>query len=324
MLFLYAAFTLIYGLLIMASAPFSIIGSDYPPDDDPDSSISAPESNQPNTSSPPSSPPSPPAPIPTKDPSNSDYVLLRMRPSDVSRGSLILINHSHSFELLDNNDLVAISDFITPSYSLITPGAMLSSIVINPLNEMMDAFFEETGNSTVAIRSAYRSRAGQQQVFEHYVRLVGRAEAQRWASLPGYSEHQAGLAVDLGRSVNGETYAFTGTGIYSWFNENCHRFGFILRYPPDKTEITLIHYEPWHYRFVGNPHAYIIYTNNWSLEEYIEILFGYSRENPFKFTHNGIYYEIYFTVDMDIRLPFDSEFDVSGNNINGFIVTIMR
>ena len=318
LLLLFAAFTLYYGLANTASAPFSIIGGDFQPDDDIDPSS---PSRFPHPSD---TPISTHTPSPTQDPLNSDYILLRMSPLDISRGSLVLVNSNHGFELPEDNDLIIITSLVSQSYSIETSNAMLSFMVIDPLNEMMDSFYQETGNSSMTIRGAHRSRAAQQQIYEHYVRLVGYSEAQKWASLPGHSEHQTGLAVDFGRSSGGETYTFTGTGIFSWFNENCHRFGFILRYPPDKTDITQTNYEPWHYRFVGIPHAYIMYANNWSLEEYVEALISYSRDEPYAIIYEGFAYEIFFTDDTEIRLPYDSEFDISGNNIDGFIVTVKR
>ena len=321
LLLLFLAVMFFYGLADTAYAPFSVIGSDYVPDDDPGPSFIIPVPS-PTDAPPPIPSPTPLLPTPTQEQPDSDYVLLRMRLSDISRGSLILVNHSHSFELPGDNDLIAIADHISSSYSLAFAGAQLSAMVIDPLNEMMDAFYAETGNSSLVIRSAYRSRAGQQQIYENYVGLVGYTEAQRWASLPGHSEHQAGVAVDLGRRSGGEIQAFSGAGIYSWFNENCYKFGFILRYPPDKTEITQIHHEPWHFRYVGIPHAYIMHSNNWCLEEYIELIMGHTRETPFVTEYGGVPYEIYFSRDVEIQLPFNSEFDVSGNNINGFIVTI--
>ena len=318
LMLLLAVFTLFQGLLPIVFAPFSLIGGNFLPDDDPNAYPNATAPGYPET------PIVIPTPTPTRDPWNPDYILLRMSQADISRGTLVLVNNTHSYESPDEYDLISIADLGSPSYSLITPGAMISSMAIDALNDMMDAFYAETGNSSMAIRSAYRSRVGQQQVYEHYVRLVGRVEAQKWAALPGHSEHHTGLAVDLGRIANDEVYVFTGAGIYSWFSENSYRFGFILRYPPDKTEITQINYEPWHFRYVGNPHAYIMQQSNRSLEEYIEMLMNHTTENPFTAMYDGVYSEIYFTTDTEIRLPYNRDFDVSGNNINGFIVTIMQ
>lgn len=92
-----------------------------------------------------------------------------------------------------------------------------------------------------------------------------KAEAEKKARAlvapPFASEHNAGLAVDL--------EATGGKGI-EWVFENAHRFGFILRYPQDKVDITDISYEPWHFRYVGSTHATVMFKKNLCLEEYIE------------------------------------------------------
>ena len=254
------------------------------------------------------------------------YVLLRMAYSDISRGALILINHDHAFVFPEEeqSEVISIFDYITETLGVTTEHTRLHASIITPLNEMMEAFYEETGITNVVIRSAYRSLAAQQQIFDTNVRRWGRTGALRWAKPPGHSEHHSGLAFDFGRRVGGTIEMFSGTGSSSWMPENSHYFGFILRYPNNKTEITGTNYEPWHYRYVGIPHASIMRENNWVLEEYLEQIRNYTFEEPFLFTLGDIEYEIYFSSELEIRLPLNVEFDVSGNNIDGFIVTIWR
>lgn len=93
-------------------------------------------------------------------------------------------------------------------------------------------------------------------------------KAQAWVAIPGTSEHQLGLALDInGDGVHTENYK-----AYSWLSENSYRYGFILRYPPDKTEITGISDEPWHFRYVGTEAAAKMFNKNLCLEEYISAL----------------------------------------------------
>ena len=252
------------------------------------------------------------------------YVLIRMAYADIARGSLILINHDYAFVFpdRDNNDLVNITNYITDSVLLRNDQTILSSYIIPHLNEMMDAFHDHTGITNVIIRDAFRSLSGQQQIFDTMVRRWGRTGALGWAALPGHSEHHTGFAIDFGVRRAGNIEMFDGTGAFSWIPRNSHNFGFILRYPQNRTSITRTNFEPWHYRFVGIPHAAIMRANNWVLEEYIENIRGYTYEEPLLFTFNDIEYMIYFTTDLEIRLPYDVEFTISGNNIDGFIVTI--
>ena len=88
--------------------------------------------------------------------------------------------------------------------------------------------------------------------------------AREYVAEPGTSEHELGLAVDI--NAGGETDSWT---LYDWLAEHAHEYGFILRYPEDKTLITGINYEPWHYRYVGKDAAEEIYERGITLEEYL-------------------------------------------------------
>lgn len=90
--------------------------------------------------------------------------------------------------------------------------------------------------------------------------------AKKWVAVPGTSEHQLGIAVD----INADEEKCKPDDVYSWLSENAHKYGFINRYPADKTDITGIIYEPWHYRYVGKEAAGEIYQKGICLEEYIE------------------------------------------------------
>ena len=89
-----------------------------------------------------------------------------------------------------------------------------------------------------------------------------------YSALPGASEHQSGLCVDFVTSSVMLKPAFENTDAFDWLSQNAYRFGFILRYPQDKTEITGFSYEPWHFRFVGREAATEIYFRNLTLEEF--------------------------------------------------------
>lgn len=92
--------------------------------------------------------------------------------------------------------------------------------------------------------------------------------AEQWVAVPGTSEHQIGIAVD----INADTEKSKAEDVYDWLADNAHKYGFINRYPADKTDITGISNEPWHYRYVGVDAATEIYEKNLCLEEYIETL----------------------------------------------------
>ncbi|MCS0790396.1 M15 family metallopeptidase [Cytobacillus firmus] len=122
--------------------------------------------------------------------------------------------------------------------------------------------------------SGYRSFTRQSQVFEAEVSKVGKEKAVQAVAIPGSSEHQTGLSMDISsRSANLElSEEFGETMEGKWLAENAHRYGFILRYPKGKEGITGYKYEPWHFRYVGTEAATVIYEKKWTLEEYFDIV----------------------------------------------------
>ena len=140
------------------------------------------------------------------------------------------------------------------------------------------------GYTDIVVTSGYRSYSYQQSLFNTYIEQEKAAhptwtDAQvrdlvlTYSAAPGTSEHHTGNAIDL-ISTNyvslDETFAQNPA--YEWLQQNAHRFGFILRYPKDKTHITGYSYEPWHYRFVGADAATEIHERGLTLEEYLGIL----------------------------------------------------
>ena len=129
------------------------------------------------------------------------------------------------------------------------------------------------------ICSSYRTYEKQEELFEQQVQEFinqgyGKLDAQKKAAgavaRPGTSEHELGLAIDIVDESNQRLNQYQeNTAVQRWLMQNSWRYGFILRYPSDKTDITGIQYEPWHYRFVGKEAAKEIYENNWTLEEYL-------------------------------------------------------
>ena len=151
---------------------------------------------------------------------------------------------------------------------------------------------------------------------------------------PGHSEHHSGYAVDF--QLDQENYPyFAGEGEYSWINENCHKYGFILRYDAEKASITGIDGESWHFRYVGVPHAQLIYNSKLCYEEYILSIKQYSRQEPLyvDVPETGDRYAIYYvaadtendSTNVDVPVHNDGSdyaYTISGNNCDGYIVTV--
>ncbi len=149
----------------------------------------------------------------------------------------------------------------------------------------LEAMFIElraNGYTDVSVTSAYRSYTYQAYLFNMYTeqemaanKSLTRAEAEAitetYSARPGTSEHQTGLCCDMHNLSSAQT-AFAQQEAYKWLKDNCWKFGFIIRFPEGKQEITGISFEPWHYRFVGRYHAKAIYESGLCLEEYLETI----------------------------------------------------
>ncbi len=117
------------------------------------------------------------------------------------------------------------------------------------------------------ISSGFRSYEYQSQIYNNYVARDGQAEADTYSARPGHSEHQTGLALDL----NTIDMSFENTDEYEWLRDNAHKYGFIIRYPEGKEDITGYQYEPWHLRYLGEEIAQDVYESGLCLEEYLGI-----------------------------------------------------
>lgn len=132
-------------------------------------------------------------------------------------------------------------------------------------------------NLTLWNASGFRSYELQESLYTRYSNRDGKEAADRYSARPGHSEHQTGLAIDL----NTITSAFADTAEGKWVAENCHKFGFIIRYQKDKEAETGYMYEAWHIRYVGTEVATKIYNSGLCLEEYFGITSGYGdKEVP--------------------------------------------
>lgn len=138
---------------------------------------------------------------------------------------------------------------------------LLREEVIPSLERLLSDAKEQTGEKLL-IMSSYRTSEEQQELYE---------EDPSTASRPGSSEHESGLALDLYvYQYAGKNFIKTDAG--RWVNEHCQDYGFVIRYPFGKKSVTGFSYEPWHIRYVGTPHAEIMYQNHWTLEEYLKQL----------------------------------------------------
>lgn len=171
---------------------------------------------------------------------------------------------------LVNTDNLLESDY-EPELTLVEGSQYFDSRASDALNAFI-AGAREAG-LTVVLTSSYRSYAVQQYLFNNKVYQTGSEEAAaKIVAIPGTSEHQLGLAADI---VDGYyqymNESLADTELSKWMYEHCWEYGFILRYPQDKQEITKIMFEPWHFRYVGVEAAKYIMENGLCLEEFIAL-----------------------------------------------------
>ena len=147
---------------------------------------------------------------------------------------------------------------------------------IGELNDMMNAM-KKAGITNIWIQSAYRSVARQKELYDNSIqKYLSQGKTQEEAekltneyiNKPGSSDHNLGLAVDFNYVDN----KFEKLAGFKWLQENAEDYGFVLRYPKDKEDITKIAYESWHWRYVGKEHAKKMNELNMCLEEYVEYL----------------------------------------------------
>ena len=185
---------------------------------------------------------------------------------DKTAWNLILVNHTH---YLPENYQVNLS-YLNSGHAI---DSRAYSYLRNMLNDAYDAGLQPI------ICSSYRSMEKQTQLYQDEVEKweatgLSRANAEKKAgevvAYPGTGEHQLGLAVDIcskNYQILDEKQAETPEA--KWLKENCYKYGFILRYPVNKSDITGVIFEPWHYRFVGVEAATEIMNKNICLEEYL-------------------------------------------------------
>lgn len=239
---------------------------------------------------------------------------IRVTDEQVTRGNLVLVNKDHPLDqgavpkdivtLFENKDLMH-------GYVVLDNTIRLSRSVAEKFGDMVEAAGED-GVNRFMISSGYRDEGEQEQLY--------REKGSDYALPPGYSEHNLGLSMDIGSTQQSIDRSPEG----NWLKEHAWAHGFILRYPEDKTEITGIQYEPWHFRYVGQPHSMIMKELNLTLEEYLDYL---KEQSSYRTTVDGKEYEIKYVAvtskDMEIEIPAGSEYGISGNNIDGIIVTVL-
>ncbi|MFT3951647.1 MAG: D-alanyl-D-alanine carboxypeptidase family protein [Oscillospiraceae bacterium] len=233
----------------------------------------------------------------------------------LTSGELVLVNKDHTYTAkasdLDDATKYRKNAEGTKVFKSAGSTVQVKTGITAALNGMFSDFNDETGI--------------------HDVELVTAASGK--AAKNSTNENETGYAFDMKiYSDSDVTSDFTGTGEYAWLLQNCQNYGFIVRYPDGKKDLTGSDYKPAHLRYVGLPHALIMTEKGWCLEEYLEKVKDYSYDNPLTYIDtDGISYAVYYTKAGDnttnVKIPqyddgTDYNYTISGNNADGFIVTV--
>ena len=279
--------------------------------------------------------------VPVTDPPAAGYTTIVLSAADVGAGPLVLVNTTHAYtfpngeanisNLYEANERTQAPDGTMKSlYQLAgSKNILLDSTALVHFKNMCRALVAEKGyNVYIGNNGGYRSYATQEALYK------GNPVK---ATPPGQSDHNSGYGINIDVFMNNAIYNLNSSNdtcrtILAWINGNAHKYGFVRRFDPAKESYTGMPagLDDWHYRYVGEPHAYYMTQNNLCLEEYIAVLENYYvyGENHLKITTDtGKQYEIYFVAQGEggtttVPVPTGKSYAVSGNNHSGFIVTV--
>lgn len=246
---------------------------------------------------------------------------LTIKPEQVYSGELILVNYKYPYKMKVNKNRFSLIKKENLEILLYKHAKMKLDALINELN----------AEGKIVPVSGFRDLQEQIDIFEDCLRDEGVGYTTNFVALPGHSEHHTGLAIDLGENISDIDFicpSFPYDGICQEFRKNAGKFGFIERYKEGREDITKVSKEPWHFRYVGYPHSKIIEDMNITLEEYIEYLKQYREfSNHLHFNDKINQYEIYYIPtyngdNIKIMLPEEKHCQISGNNVDGIIVTL--
>lgn len=250
-------------------------------------------------------------------------VKVRFSEQTVHLGDLILVNQRFPFRGNDTPDTL-----VAPSADY--PDVCLERKTSGSLSRLID---ELGGWKRIVPVSGWRSMQEQQEIWDNSLRDDGLEFTQKFVAIPGHSEHQTGLAIDLGLAgpkIDFIRPAFPYSGICQEFRNRMAAYGFVERYPAGKESVTGIAHEPWHFRYVGCPHAEIMQSKGFVLEEYHEYLKAFPfGGDPLHWRSGDLSYSIfYMTAQMaetaTLELEDGTAYDLSGDNEAGVIVTLRR
>lgn len=239
---------------------------------------------------------------------------MQVERSQIYQGNLLLVNRQFAVRQESvRTDIVNLFDYpnLMEGYGVYDRNIRLSEEVAQRFMDMVAAASKD-GVNHFLISSGYRDFEQQDVLYEEM--------GSEYALPAGNSEHNLGLSLDVGSTQSKMSEAPEGR----WIEKNAWKYGFILRYPKDKIDITGIAYEPWHIRYVGLPHSAIMHEKNFVLEEYISFL---QEEGKISAKVAGKKYTVTYypkSHNKMVELPGSKEYELSGDNEGGLIMTVQE
>lgn len=250
-----------------------------------------------------------------------DWKRVIIERADIYYGSLILVNQTYPVH-------ADISERKLKAPFLKQPNHQMQTEAAEALQALL--FAVQAGNQIVGV-SGYRTLAEQEQIWRDCEAANGLEYTRKYVAVPGHSEHQTGLAMDVAQNRTEIDFIcpdFPYTGVCQEFRNLAPFYGFVERYPAGREHITGIGAEPWHFRYVGKPHAALMQEHHMVLEEYVEWIKGFPlRTRPLfcRIPGNEIFIGfIPFAREQtycETALPQSYAYTISGNNADGVIVT---
>lgn len=229
-------------------------------------------------------------------------------------GPLVLVNHQHPLAE-EPRQLLTAADERYPGILLERQAARLLAACIQAAG----------GAREIVPVSGWRSQAEQQAIWEDTLQSRGETFTRQYVAVPGCSEHQTGLAIDLGRAAPEIDFIrpdFPEEGACGRFRHLAPRYGFIQRYRREKESLTGIACEPWHYRYVGTPHALLMEREDLCLEEYLDWVRTAPRTCRLEHGRSARVFYVPCAGDETELRPPEGCCQVSGDNRGGFVVTV--
>ncbi|MBP5208629.1 MAG: M15 family metallopeptidase [Clostridia bacterium] len=242
---------------------------------------------------------------------------------DTKEGALVLVNRDNAYTLPSDAELLTLYDERHENFTLDNISVKLCAPAYDALCRMTDAYADRSGYCPLMLISGYRDGAEQTKYYEEYV--INESD-KAYVELPGFSDHHTGLAFDVRLyDKDGASYSYGryATEKAKWLVENYKYYGFVIRYPANKESYTGISGESNHFRYVGLPHSVYMTDKGVCLEEYLQILRRHPYDDPLKIEVEHDEYLVWYCQG-DVIVPRDGDYEVSGDNVGGFVVSVRK